>query len=191
MQYITLEDAKKRLEGIFGEVRIVLEPDSIFEQKIVQKKEAELWCFDPATGRIDRADQRFHDARYVDRGGYGQVAIYEEPSVPQPVDGSPRIVAQVVVTMTDSQSLCVRRTPGLNGEVVELQPSSLSKGELASGEKIAKRGLIESNPQRIQGVMEAVLVFENTSTAEKMSPEAFRAVSTDCRSLGALAALGF
>ena len=174
----------------FGrKVLFCLEPDEVRKKKIAEGKEGELWCFDPATGRISRGDGKYCDARYVDRGGWGQVALYEEPDVPQPADGGPRIVGHVIVEKNQHGLVRVRRAKSLNGEVLELQPSSISKGELA------KKGLIpldfiESNPQRIKGVIAVYLVDTGFPDSEGMTPDDFRGESTDCRSLAALAKAG-
>ncbi|MBI5071339.1 hypothetical protein HZB93_00350 [Candidatus Falkowbacteria bacterium] len=159
-EIITLEEAQRRL----GEnVVVCLEPDDVRGAKIGGGKAAELWCFDPATGRSGRGDGKFHDARYVDRGGWGQIALYEEPNVPPPEDGSPRVVGHVVIEMNryGAPRVRVRRTKGLNGEVLELRPSSISKGELADKGKLVGNfydsNFFESNPQRIAGVIAVYL----------------------------------
>ncbi|MFA5128373.1 MAG: hypothetical protein WC445_00195 [Patescibacteria group bacterium] len=190
---ITLAEARKRL----GEnVVVCLEPDAVREKKVTENKAAELWIFDPATGWSCRGDGKFHDARYVDRGGWGQIALYEEPNVPQPEDGSPRVVGHVVIEMNryGAPRVRVRRTKGLNGEVLELKPSSISKGELADKGKLVgtfyDSNFVESNPQRIMGMIAIYLVNADFPDEEGMTPDEFRRQSTDGRSLSALAKAG-
>lgn len=185
-EIITLEEARRRL----GEnVVVCLEPDEVRGAKIGGGKSGELWCFDPATGRSGRGDGKFHDARYVDRGGWGQIALYEEPNVPVPEDGSPRVVGHVVIEQSPGGLVRVRKAKGLNGEILELKPSSISKGELA--EKGMKPvGYIESNPQRIEGMIAVYVVVAYFPNAEGMMPGEFRKQSTDGRSLSALAKAG-
>jgi hypothetical protein len=186
-------------EGAFQFGRPVLfclEPDEVRLAKIKAGKEAELWCFDPATGRIRRGDGKFFDVRMVNRGGWFQPVIHEEPNVPAPEDGSPRVVSHVVIEMNryGAPRVRVRRIQGLNGEVLELKPSSISKGELADKGKLVGNfydsNFFESNPQHIEGVIEVYLVNADFPDAEGMTPDEFRRQSTDGRSLAALAKAG-
>jgi hypothetical protein len=144
------------------------------------------WVFDPKTGESGRADGKFFAVRPVDRGGYYQLALVEEPSVHKPKDDSPRVVGQVVVEVNSNWRVRVRTAKGLNGPVVELAPSSMSKGELRDG----RFGpVFEANPQRIDGFIEPVLVEVDFPNEEGMSPWEFVEKSTDGRSITALAKL--
>lgn len=188
-EIITLEEARRRL----GEnVVVCLEPDDVRGAKIGGGKNDELWCFDPATGRSGRGDGKFCDARYVDRGGWGQIALYEEPNVPAPEDGSPRVVGHVVIEVNNfaAPRVHVRHAKGLNGEILELKPSSISKGELAEKGTKPVGTFVESNPQRIVGVMEVYVAVVDFPDAEGMIPDDFRKQSTEGRSLSALAKAG-
>ncbi len=187
VQIIVLEEARRRL----GEdVVVCLELDPILTKKVEDGKEAELWCFDPATGRSGRGDGKFFDGRYVDRGGWGQLVLYEEPNLSQPEDGSSRVVGHVIVEWNHQHGqikVRVRKAKGLNGEMLELKPSSISKGELAE-KGLEPVGYIESNPQRIVGMIAVYSVEVNAiPEAELMTPAEFRKQSTDGRSLAALA----
>lgn len=194
IQYITLADANEVLRAAFGgnDVKIVLEPDEARIARRNADQEHVLWCFDPATGQIERGDNRFFDMRVdLHPQGYNNAMIFEEPGIPQPADGSPRIVGQIVVTVNAHGRVKTRVGLGLDGEILELQPSSLSKAELADPAKIVRTGrLLLSNPQRISGFMQPVLVAEEFPNEQGMTPEEFRQRSSDCRSLGALDALG-
>lgn len=179
-------------------VLFCLEPEEIRRKKIAEGKEAELWCFDPATGRISRGDGKFHDARVVSRGDYNQLALHEEPNVPQPESGSGfselplyRVVGHVVIELTSYRPprVRVRKAKGLNGEILELAPSSVSKGVLAE-KGMQPVGYIESNPQRIEGMIAVYLVHADFPDEEGMTPDEFRKQSRDARSLAALAKAG-
>ncbi len=174
-------------------VKFCLESDEIRKKKIAEGKEAELWCFDPATGRSCRGDGKFCDARYVDRGGWGQIALYEEPNVPQSADPTmPRIVGHVVIETTRKYGALlvrVRKATGLNGGILELKPSSISKGELAE-KGLKPVGFIETNPQRIEGIIAVYVVEMDFPEAEGMTVIQFGRHSTDGRSLAALAKAG-
>ena len=178
-------------------VKFCLEPDEIREKKIAEGKGAELWCFDPATGRITRGDGKFCDARVVSRGNYNQLALHEEPNVPQPEVGSGfselpyfRIVGHVIVAMNNRGLVRVRRADGLNGKLLELLPSSISKDQLAE-KGMQPIGYIESNPQRIEEMIAVYFMRDVDFPAEEgMDPDEFRKQSTDCRSLAALAKAG-
>jgi hypothetical protein len=161
-------------------VRICLEPPD----RLARAEDPDsLWVFNPATGVSGRGDGKFFQVEYVDRGGWGQLAIREEPNAPQG-----RTVGQVVVQVNAKNQVRFRRTKGLNGEVLELHPSSLSKGELV--EHGAGVGLIETNPQRIIGTVQALLVYGEFPDEEAMWVTDFIEQSTDGRSLAALLALG-
>ena len=189
-EIITLEEARRRLgEGVV----ICLEPDAILERKVAEDKAAELWCFDPVTGRSGRGDGKFHDARYVERGGWGQIALYEEPNVPQPADPTmPRVVGHVVIETTRKYGALlvrVRKATGLNGGMLELKPSSISKGELAE-KGLKPVGDIESNPQRIVGMIAVYVMETDFPEEEGRTVIQFGRHSTDGRSLAALAKAG-
>jgi hypothetical protein len=187
---VSLSDAK----GVLGPgVVICLEPDEVRDAKYKAGKMSELWCFDPATGRISRGDGKFCDARYVDRGGWGQIVLYEEPNVPQPADPTmPRIVGHVVIETTRKYGALlvrVRKATGLNGGILELKPSSISKGELAE-RSLEPVGYFEANPQRIMGMIAVYLVETDFPEEEGRTVLQFFKHSTDGRSLAALAKAG-
>ncbi len=193
IQYVTLAEANEVLRAAFGgnDVKIVLEPDEARIARRNADQEHALWCFDPATGQIERGDKRFFAMGVVlHPQGYYAAAIREEPSVPHPADGSPWIVGQIVVTVNAHGLVKTKVGLGLDGEILELGPSSLSKAELADPAKIVRTGrLLLSNPQRISGFMQPVLVAEEFPNEQGMTPAEFRQRSTDCRSIAALAAL--
>jgi hypothetical protein len=190
---ITLAEARSRLDATF----ICLEPREVAEKKLAEGKEAELWGIDLVAGRICRGDGKFHDARVVSRGNYNQLVLHEEPNVPQPESGSGfselplyRVVGHVIVAMNNRGLVRVRWANGLNGKVLELLPSSISKDQLAE-KGMQPVGYIESNPQRIEGMIAVYFVRGADFPAEEgMDPDEFRNQSTDGRSLAALAKAG-
>ena len=193
MRYITLEDANKILRASFGDdVRIVLEPDDVRTARANVGQEDQLWCFDPTTGRIARADGRFCAAGILPHPrGYGQLVIIEEPSIPPTADGGPRIVGQISVRVNPRGLIKAQTVSGIDGEVLQVNQTSLSGAEPVDPENVSQTGrLLTHNPQRISGSVEVVLVLEDFPDSEGMTPEEFRSQSGDSRSLAALAVLG-
>jgi hypothetical protein len=141
MSFVTLEEARKALEDKFGPgVKIALEP-------VVKGKEDQLWRFDPATGITGRDDKKLYEIEVVFREdkGFWQPRLKEEPGAEDP------IVGHVGVEIFEDM-VVVRENSGFNGSILELRPSSLSKGEkLAPGSKCTTN--IEANPQRIEGMI--------------------------------------
>lgn len=192
-EIITLAEAVRRLGS---DVTICLEPNNILQAKTKKDdegndKSSELWVFDPATGRSGRGDGKFFDCRYFDRGGWGQLGIYEEPGIELAEDT--RVVGHVVVQtmIRDGQRLIrVRKAKGLRREIFEFKPSSYSKNELCSKENCRPSSVSEANPQRIDGDMLHFLLEEEFPVEEGMSVAEFVAKTTDGRSLNALAKVG-
>ncbi|MBI4133257.1 hypothetical protein HY478_01450 [Candidatus Uhrbacteria bacterium] len=184
------------------DVVICLEPEAVrLEKTDPAAKEAaakagkgdpeqELWVFDPKTGRSGRGDQKFFDVRVVDRGGWNQLVVFEEPGLADPPEGERRVIGHVIVDVNPRGMVRHRTAKGLNGGMLELKPSSVSKGDLAGGEETPV-GYFEANPQRIGGGYIAVYRHEvDFPDEEGMTPVDFRAQSTDGRSLSALAKCG-
>jgi hypothetical protein len=153
------------------------------------------WGFNFETGAIGRDDGKYFEMRVVQHpGGWPIAAVYEEPGTPQPDDGSPRIVGQVIIDVDAQGRVGARKAKGLNGETLELKPSSVSKGELAKSDPDPDRKpvVFETNPQRIVGF---VGYFVNRVEAHPegtivLTLDEFVAQSTDGRSLAALAKAG-
>ncbi len=82
----------------------------------------------------------------------------------------------------------VRSNKGLNGPIIELKPSSLSKGELEA-EGRTPDALLEANPQRLTGFIAVFLNRIEFDDTEGMTPGEFVSKSTDGRSIAALAKL--
>jgi hypothetical protein len=148
------------------------------------------WGFDSETNQIVREDGKYFALGIVQHpGGYPVGAVIEEPSIPPTPDGSPRIVGHVIVDVNPRGLVRAREAKGLNGPILELKPSSVSKGELeSSGRK--PDAIFEANPQRIQG---SIAVFRNDvefPDEEGIAPRAFIERSADGRSITALAKLG-
>ncbi|MCK5122605.1 MAG: hypothetical protein KAQ87_00410 [Candidatus Pacebacteria bacterium] len=188
-EMITLEEAQTALEKIFGkDVKIALEP-------IVPEKEDQLWRFDLLTGIIGRNDRALFEAEVILRKdkGYHQLIIREEPGADekatkrQGIEG--RIIGEVIIERYNG-IVVTRHNSGLNGKILELKPSSLSKGELMP-EDATPLAFIEANPQRIEGLIAVYVVdvkepFEVGPDEELMSLEEFIRRTTDGRSLSAI-----
>jgi len=144
------------------------------------------WGFDSVTGVIRRLDGRFHQGVVKKHpGGWHLLVLDEEPGL---APGKP--VGQVVVVYDKSSgNVLARRAMGLNGEVLELCPSSVSKGET-----VAERSgpLIQFNPQRIEGEVEVVMAEDSRGNQKGvwMPAHQFVKMSPDGRSLAALAKSG-
>ena len=171
-EMITLEEARIALEEKFGKgVKISLEP-------IISGEEDRLWRFDPATGKIGRDDGNLYEVEVVFREdkGFYQLRLKEEPGVEDSVVGhvGVEIFGDMVV---------VRENSGFNGDILELRPSSLSKGEkLAPGSRCITN--TEANPQRIKGMIKCcVKVLDEEpelASGEYLMPiEKFLAQTTD------------
>ncbi len=186
---ITREEAQRRLGG----ASIYLEPEAIVKKKLAEGKGTELWIYLPDLGRIARGDRKFFDILTVDRGGWFQPVVHEEPSVPQPADPTmPRVVGHVVIETTRKYGALlvrVRKATGLNGGMLELKPSSISKGELAE-KGLKPVGFIEANPQRIEGMIAVYVMETDFPEEEGMTVIQFGRHSTDGRSLAALRKAG-
>lgn len=186
---ISLAEAQR----VLGEnTMIVLESEEAWQKKVANGKENEAWGFDLGSGAIRRGDQRFFDLRVgVHPGGWPTGFITEEPRVPESEDGQPRVIGHVIIDVNAENRIAVRKAKGLNGEIWELKPSSLSKGELdESGQSPA--GYFEANAQRINGT---IAIFVNRVDAfpegtVSMTVAEFAAQSTDGRALSALAKAG-
>lgn len=185
---ISLQEAQQLLGA---DVVVCLEPDDIREAKQGTDKETELWVWDPLTGRTRRGDNKFFDVRYVHRDTYGHPAIYQEPLLADPPEGECRVHGHVIVDTNAAGLVRVRKAQGLNGEIFELKPSSVSKGELAAaGEQPV--GYFEADPQLVGGGYIAVYHRQNVDfqNTDGMAPRAFAEQSTDGRSVSALAKCG-
>ena len=169
--------------------QILLEPKEVSGAKIGAGKNHELWVFDPENGTIRRGDNKFHACGLVlHPGGWHAAAIIEEPSILPPEQG-PRIIGHVIVDVNPRGYVRVRTNKGLNGDILELKPSSISKGEIESSRRTPD-ALFEANPQRISGT---IAVFRNDvefPDKEGMNPSEFVFRSTDARSITAIAKLG-
>jgi len=179
MSFVTLKEAQKALEEKFGKgVKIALEP-------IVPEKEDQLWRFDLLTGKIGRDDGKLYEAKIVFREDkeFWQLRLKEEPGTDDPIVG--HVGVEIFKDM-----VVVRENSGFNGNILELRPSSVSKGEkLASGSRCITN--VEANPQRIKGFIKCcVKVLDEEpelAPGERLMPiKEFLAQTTDGRSMAAL-----
>jgi hypothetical protein len=185
---ISLAEACKRL----GEdVVICLEPEEFMASKLAKNKELELWVLDPITGISARGDKRFFDVRFLDRGGWGQLCIHQEPGI-EAVEGT-RVVGHVVVqTMVHEGKRLIRVRPndGLSRKILELRPSSYSKNDLCGKLGCQPHGISEADPQRLTGDILHFVLEEDFPPEEGMTITEFVAKTTDGRALNALAKVG-
>ncbi len=192
--FVTAAEQLAALQAIYGvdkPIRVSLEPQSIMDAKIAAGKEQELWVENPEKIAFERGDGKFCRADYVDRGGWGQIEIYEEPNVQAPLDGSPRIVGRIYL-LVNSHGYCkVRSNVGLNGPILEANPTSISKDEhIPPGARITRRMYVEMNPQRLAGVVEMIVVFHEYPDEEGMPGRSALNVTTDARLICAIATSG-
>jgi len=182
--------AQKVLEDEFGpDVRIALEP-------IVEGREEQLWSFDSVAGIMGRADKLLYEARvkYREDKKYYSLVLVEEPGADEKSTTREGIAGRVVgdlIIERYSGIVVTRKNSGFNGEILELKPSSLSKGDLAPMGKVPL-AYFESNPQRIEGLIAIYVVdveedFVLGPGEQRMSLEEFIRRTTDGRSLGAIA----
>lgn len=191
VRIISLTKAQELLDG---NTVICIEPDEMMKTKISDGKVSELWGFNVGTGISGRGDQRFFDVRLIDRGGWYQLVIYEEPGV-EVKENEIRVVGHIIIEYCRG-IIVVREANGVNGPIFELKPSSVSKDKLAP-ESAKPVAFIEANPQRIMGLM-AVYLIELPNLPEISDGEIYMAWEEFCktsnnrkqdgRSLAALAA---
>ena len=183
MEFITLAEAQKRLGT---DVFIMLESEGSCEKKTAAGKQDEIWGFSLLFGRLRRPDGKFHEAGvFLHPAGYEVLAINEEPTAPPGVP-----IGHIIVDVNEHGFVRTRTNKGLSGEILELKPSSLSKGDLAASGRVPDGLPQQANPQRIIGAMGAYLNVCDFPDTEGMSPEQFRVTSADGRSHSALAAVG-
>lgn len=196
--FMSLEELRELLKEYRpGVERIALEP-------IPEGKESdEVWSFRVDTGAIDRPDGKVAAGvvAFREDKGYYQFFIVEEPgkksegSLPK-IEGK-ETIGQVVIPVFNG-IIVVRENSGLNGLILE--PKGLGSitriqeefgVDIYPGEGAEFRGFVESNPQRIRGVM-AVYTLRLAGLPVKkageiyMSIEEFAKISSDGRALAAL-----
>lgn len=202
MKYITpaqLQDALAKAFGTDEPLRVCLEPEVIMESKLSDGRDDELWAYNPETSSIERGDGKFFRVDYVTRGRdadgtptWGQPRIYEEPNIAAPQDGGPRIVATIFLVVNPRGLIRTRTNDGLNGKILEANPTSISRGEkMPEGARLTRRLYIELNPQRLEGIVQVDVVLYDFPDNEGMPLMHFVQLSTDARSLAALAASAF
>ncbi len=187
---ISLAEARTRLgDG----VAICLEPQAVIDTKTAAGKQAELWVFDPVTGRSRRGDNRFFTVEMVDRGGWHQPALREEPGLAPVADGTPPVIGYVFVDVNPRGYLRTKTEKGLSGPVLQLPLGSVSNQKTPQpAPDDGLRGYVEANPQRLMGGRIAVYFRRSEfPDDEGMLPGEFKALSTDGRSLAALAKCGW
>lgn len=186
MKFISLTEAQKQLgKNVF----IVLESQTSAQAKRDAGKEVEIWGFDLDLACLQRPDGKFRKSGILlHPAGYYALGVVEEPNL----EREPNqfcVVGHVIVDVNPRGLIRTRKNKGFNGAILELKPSSLSKGELAESGR-EPEGLGEANAQVIEGM---IAFFRNDvefPDEEGMTPERFVNESTDLRSIGAIAKLG-
>lgn len=147
--------------------------------------------FDPELGPVlGRADGRFHRAFVGTHSrGYPCLLIEEEPLVTDRDEQNRRIVGHIVIEVNPNGLIRGRKAAGIENDVLELCPSSISKGELAST-NATPIGYVMANCQRLTGHMAVYLTHVDFPNEDGMTPEAFCQASEDGRALAALAKAG-
>lgn len=185
MNIISLDAAREALEAQFGnDVVIATHP-------VNPAKPETTWVFTLNDGSTLRVDGMYYKVVLTNELGYPAIKLDEEPNTPQPADGSPRIVGQIVVEINSNGLIRTRKTNGFDGTTIEVFNTSLSKGELANDATIEHYGdVFYTNPKRLSGAVQPVLVQVEFPDSEGMTPAEFAQISTDGRSLSALVKLG-
>lgn len=188
-QIISRAMAQGALEATFGAgVRVCLEPEDSMMAKLGTAKEPELWCWDPSSGDVGRGDGKFYVGRVVKHfGGWYLYAVYQEPKVPVPDEG-PRVVGHVIVVTNAAGLLKVKKGKGIEGPILELGASSISKGDIdKSGEEPVVQYI--ADPQRIMGSIAVYHHVEEFPAEEGMVVRNYVLQTNDGRSLAAIAKL--
>ena len=174
------------------QMKAILMEAGFMEDVVVALDEAGSWVHDPITGHTYRPDGKFFEVDWADRGGYGHPVLRQEPSV-TPDESDRRIVGHVIVEYQRVGTFFItvryRKAQGLNGEILELKPSSISKGELAEA-GVVPTGYFNADPQRIDGLIAVYAVETTYPDEEAMVVEDFVTRSKDGRSLAAIAVAG-
>jgi len=170
---------------------VVLEPADVWQKKLAEGKQDQVWGFDLTTGNIRRGDGELHEAgMFQHPAGHWMAAVNEQPKVVELDEEHRRIVGHVIIEKNAIGQVRIRQNQGLNGPILELQPSSITKGELADA-KEKPVGYMEANPQRIRGFIAVyVRTMEFAEGTIVMTPAEFVAQSTDGRSITALVKAG-
>jgi hypothetical protein len=147
MKCITLEEARRLLGQ---DTFIVLESDEAMARRTADGTQEQLWGFHLGTARLQRGDGKFHAADIGPHPkGYYLLRLIEEPNITPPEDGS-HIIGHVIVEVNPDGYVRVRMMIGLNGETIELNPSSVTKDELDQSGR-SPDGIFDTNLQRIVG----------------------------------------
>lgn len=109
---------------------------------------------------IGRQDEKFFQIRVrMRREGYMQPVTYEEPRVPHPTNGRPRVVGYVRVYINNRGFVQSKTEGTLMGDTLMIHPSSLSKDEdILSDSNLLGSWFFNTNPQRIEGFVEVELL---------------------------------
>lgn len=155
---VTREEVSELFRQKFGTDKVAwsIEPGS--DESAGPATWIELFVADPEDGDvvIGRKDKRFFDARVRHRSeGYNQLVLFEEPQIAFPEDGRPRVVGYIRVYVNFSGFVKTREESTLIGQMLLINPSSVSKGErIEDGAELIATVYAYTNPQRIEGSVE-------------------------------------
>lgn len=176
--------------------RVLLEDDA----SLAKNGETGVYCLDADTWRMDCLDNRLCYGAVVKHPhkGYYLPEIFEEPKKTDRDAQGRRIIGHVIIKMDKQHRLIARKNFGLEGEVLELEPSSLRKAENGEGRLADPNqtpdAAIRFNCQRIEGHGAVYLQFvddcmeaaDPTKGDIVMTLEDYIAQSDDGRMLSAL-----
>ncbi len=155
---VTRADVAAALREKFGTDKVAwsIEPGS--DEEVSPGTWIEVFVADPQDGDtlIGRGDKRFFDARVRRRPeGYNQLVLFEEPQIPFPEDGRPRVVGYIRVYVNFHGFVRTRQENTLIGQMLMIHPSSVSKAEpIQEGANLIATIYVYTNPQRLEGAVE-------------------------------------
>lgn len=183
------EEIAELLRGKFGTDKVAwsIEPGS--DESTGQGTWLEAFVAEPQDGDtlIGRQDKRFFDARVRQRPeGYYQPVLFEEPRIPFPEDGRPRVVGYIRVYVNFGGFVRTRSENTLIGQMLMIHPSSVSKAEpIEPGANLIATIYVYTNPQRIEGAVEVEILQMDFPDEEPsaMKVRELVVLGTDGRSL--------
>lgn len=112
---------------------------------------------------VGRGDQKFFQVRLRKRPeGYDQPIIFEEPRMPSPTNGRPRVVGYVRVYINPRGYVLTKSETTLEGETLMIHPTSISKEDVIPEDaRLLGSWFFHTNPQRIEGTVEIELLHRD------------------------------
>lgn len=140
---------------------------------------------------VGRLDMGYFDIIVrVRKEGYVQPVTFEEPSVPFPEDGSPRVVGMVRAVFNQNGFVQTKSESTLIGDTLMIHPTSISRGDpIPPDADVIAKVYFHTNPQRNEGDVELQILRmdfpDDTEGAKKVREVAF--FSPDGRTLAVMA----